>query len=234
MLEAEAEVLALLGAQPEGELIDEDRAQEQAAGGTQPAGGHLPVVALTARARQEDRERCLAAGMDDYLAKPLRAAELFAAIERVIPARSVAQPAPGGGGLLAPAVLLAACDNDAEALRARCEDFRAYLPGRLAEAGDALRAGDAPRLREAAHKLCGLLSVFSTAAAAVASNLEDEAAGGRLNESGPLEERLEVMARELLRQVDGLSIEALRHIARGATSAGPASPETAVRPGPSL
>src|SRR5205085_4794418 len=66
------------------------------------AGGHLPVIALTARARREDRQRCLAAGMDDYLAKPLRAAELFAAIERVIPARSVAQPAPGGGGLLAP------------------------------------------------------------------------------------------------------------------------------------
>ena len=48
--------------------------------------GHLPVIALTARSRKEDRERCLAAGMDDFLTKPLRQAELGAAIERVLEA----------------------------------------------------------------------------------------------------------------------------------------------------
>jgi two-component system, sensor histidine kinase and response regulator len=42
------------------------------------SGGHLPVVALTARSRKEDRERCIAAGMDDFLAKPIHAASLLA------------------------------------------------------------------------------------------------------------------------------------------------------------
>ena len=40
------------------------------------AGGHLPVIALTARSRKEDRERCLRAGMDEYLAKPFNSADL--------------------------------------------------------------------------------------------------------------------------------------------------------------
>jgi len=46
---------------------------------------HIPIVALTAHAVTGDRERCLAAGMDGYVAKPIRPEELFEQIEALIP-----------------------------------------------------------------------------------------------------------------------------------------------------
>ena len=57
----------------------------------QAAGGHLPIIALTARSRQEDRERCLAAGMDDFLTKPIPATVLLEAIDRLVSARGDSQ-----------------------------------------------------------------------------------------------------------------------------------------------
>jgi PAS domain S-box-containing protein len=55
----------------------------------QMVGGHLPIVALTARSRKEDHARCLAAGMDEFLTKPIRWPDLFAAIERLTTAKVV-------------------------------------------------------------------------------------------------------------------------------------------------
>ena len=67
----------------------------------------------------------------------------------------------------------------------------------------------APRLHEAAHKLYGTITAFSTVGGAVASDLEDLAAGGQLEDARPLIKRLEAMVAELIEQVDGLSIESL-------------------------
>jgi PAS domain S-box-containing protein len=178
------------------------------------AGGHLPVIALTARSRKEDREHCLAAGMDDFQTKPVSAAGLLAAIDRLVPAPGVPRPAQAdaGGhvGLLDPVAVLAACGDDAEVLRGMCRAFETYLPVRLTEVGDALQAQDSPRLREAAHKLCALLFAFSTTAGNVASDLEDHAAQGRLDEARPLVECLGMMGQEIVRLAAGLSLEALR------------------------
>src|SRR5260370_42039032 len=88
--------------------------------------------------------------------------------------------------------------------------FRACLPDRLQAVQDALHEQDAPRLREAAHKLSGMVAAFSTVAGGVASEVEDYAARDQLEETEPLIDQLETMAQDLMRAVDGLSLETLR------------------------
>jgi len=60
------------------------------------AGRHIPVIAMTAHSMSGDRERCLAAGMDDYVSKPIKPAQLSAAL-----ARWISEPPPALGPALA-------------------------------------------------------------------------------------------------------------------------------------
>jgi PAS domain S-box-containing protein len=181
-------------------------------------GEHLPIIALTARSRKEDREQCIAAGMDDFLAKPIKAGDLWAAIERVLSVDSASdQPKQN---LVDARVLLAACGDNGTILRKICETLELRLPDHLKAVQDALEDANALRLREAAHKLSGMIGAFSTVAGGVASELEDHATQDQLEGARPLVKRLEPMARELLQIVGGLSIETLRHQARLATEAG--------------
>jgi two-component system sensor histidine kinase/response regulator len=177
------------------------------------AGGHLPVIALTARSRKEDRERCLAAGMDDFQIKPIRPADLLTAIDRVI--RTHSSPQRRKRDLIDAKVLLATCGDDPDLLGKMCQTLTARVPEHLAALREALHDQDAPRLREAAHKCCGLLSEFSSAAGDLAGSLEDLAAGTQIDRATPILEKLETTAHELVEQIDGITVEELRREAEG-------------------
>jgi CheY-like chemotaxis protein/HPt (histidine-containing phosphotransfer) domain-containing protein len=180
----------------------------------QGTGRHLPVIALTARSAAGERERCLQAGMDDYLTKPVRAAELFTAIGRVVSREGVPRPVESDAavpsGLLDPAALLAACDGDAELLRKMCRHFQTFVPSRLAEVSEALRDRSAPRLREAAHKLGGMVSSFSRTAAEAAAVLERLGSEGRIEEATQSHSQLTEVVGRLMSVLDTLSVEHLR------------------------
>jgi CheY-like chemotaxis protein len=177
-------------------------------------GGHLPVIALTARSRSEDRDRCLSAGMDEFLTKPFRADDLWTVIDRALGRRRQVAPTneetSQARAALDPAKILAACGGDESLLRKICHSFRERIPEHLATVEDALRQQDAPRLREAAHKICGMIATFSVGAGDVASKLEESAARGDLEECRLLVQRLVTIASSLVESVSGLSVEALR------------------------
>jgi PAS domain S-box-containing protein len=181
-------------------------------------GRHLPVIALTARSMKGDRERCLEAGMDDYLSKPVRRAELLAAIQRVVDKTGITsdltQPAsdshPSTAGLVDPTALLTACDGDAGLLRRMVGVFQTGAPAQLRRLCDAIQKANAADVRESAHKLRGLVSSFSTAAADVAFRLEQLAAAAALDGAAELCVDLGCMIKDLGRILANLSIEDLQ------------------------
>ncbi|RKT59563.1 Hpt sensor hybrid histidine kinase [Azonexus fungiphilus] len=131
---------------------------------TQGGSPRLPVVALTANAMNDDRERCLAAGMDDYLAKPYRGEEMLAVLERWLPRerRKPQATASGGGALTAASPLdpgafeqmrsLAPAGANA-LIRQLVEAYLRGGEGLWQDYQQALAAGDAVAMASACHTL---------------------------------------------------------------------------------
>jgi CheY-like chemotaxis protein len=146
------------------------------------SGRHVPIIAMTAYAMRGDRERCLAAGMDGYLSKPIQRAELRQAIEAAVPA-GAAGPEPEAGRDWSGA--LAGVQGDRELLQELAGLFLEECPRWLAEIQAALAEGDCCRLQRAAHTLKGSVQVFTAQAASQAAFLlEDMARRKDLSQAG--------------------------------------------------
>ena len=140
------------------EAIRAIRAQEAS------SGGHLPIIALTAHAMKGDRERCLESGADDYVTKPIRTPELWAAIERVITQKTIAGSSEAFAakepvsGVLDGAAALERVDGDSELLEELVRLFTEESAKTLAELEQALNAQDGQQLERLAHTLKGCAS----------------------------------------------------------------------------
>jgi CheY-like chemotaxis protein len=159
-------------------------------------GGRVPVIAMTAYAMKGDRERCLEAGMDAYVSKPIGAAELFGALEAVLP-RPAAPPVPPPTDALDWSAALARVAGDGALLKEMIALFGQECPGLLRDLRDAVAGQDAAKLKRAAHTLKGSLDIFAAKPAfAAALTLETMGRTGNLAGAG---EALTVLEAEMRR-----------------------------------
>jgi len=148
----------------------------------------IPVVAMTANAMHGDRERCLEAGMNDYVTKPVAPEALAAVLDAWLPQGS--PPLPGLEPLPAPVdgpspavfdrmALLERVMGDAGIVAKVLSVFRTEIRTPIAALREAMAAGDADRIRQAAHLLKGSsANISADALAALAHRIEQAAKAG--------------------------------------------------------
>ncbi|MEW6750324.1 MAG: two-component regulator propeller domain-containing protein [Candidatus Latescibacterota bacterium] len=193
----------------------------------------VPILAMTASAMSGDRERCLGAGMNDYVSKPIAREELFGTLSRWTTPRGQPSPALPPAAEGTPAALgslelvaalpgievpeaLRRLGGDGRELRSLLQDFARQFGTATAGIRQALSQGDAALARRLAHTLKGVAGNLSAKGVEQAARaLETALAGGQ-------REELE----GLLGQVDG----ALGPVLASVQALGPPAGETAAPP----
>jgi HPt (histidine-containing phosphotransfer) domain-containing protein len=161
--------------------------------------GRTPIVAVTANAMRGEEERCLEAGMDGYLAKPVAIARLGAALGRWI---EVTPPAEPPSPAVDRTMLRTWLGDDEATLRSVLVEFLANTRENARDIETALAAQDMPAVASAAHKLKGgALSVGARALQEVAARLE---AGARPGDWSTCRDLLAPLERELRRAAEDI------------------------------
>ncbi len=176
-------------------------------------GRRLPIIAMTANALQEDRERCFAAGMDGYIPKPISLgtlkSELYRLFGQVAPqagatevSMTAIEESPAGNRAAAIAMM-----GDEEIFREVAAMFVADTPKMLDELDQALAASDWPALTRVAHTVKGLFATFAARSGEIAARqLEASARAGNpegdcANLTGEVRRQAERLMRELSAEI---------------------------------
>lgn len=174
---------------------------------------HVPIIAMTARAMLGDEDRCREAGMDAYIAKPIRIQKLLDILQETVPA---APPAPSGetsiadeGNIDLYSAMLEQTGENEELLVELISYVLDSGPDLLAQVTQAVEARDAEQIQRLAHKLKGTIGVLGTSPCFSAAETVERA--GRNNELSTVEEKLVELKGEFARfakQINDVSARA--------------------------
>jgi PAS domain S-box-containing protein len=180
---------------------------------------HVPIIAMTAHAMAGDRDQCLAAGMDAYVSKPLRAGDLFDAVERMSaslagdagPSPRPEAPGPAAGDSLDAGTLIANFGGGRDLVAEVIDVFLADSEGMAAALRRAIESRDDGAAAGAAHALKGSIGLFSRGRSfELARQIELKARAGDLSHAPEAVAELEGAVASL-----GRELRALRESLRG-------------------